>query len=143
LGWLRFDLLPWLEQEWGAVIVMDMFGNYAYTPIDTSSEQSMFQDLAKRNLCDAPMIRQAHGTAENFCADVVRIVKDYKVDCVVWPGHVGHKDVSATTGLVRELSHELGVPFLEIGLDLFDPNHTTIEEVKEKFARFFPAMGLG
>jgi len=48
------------------------------------------------------------------------------------------KDVSATVGVVRELTHDLGVPFLEIGLDLFDPNHTTIEEVKEKFARFFP-----
>jgi hypothetical protein len=141
-GWI-FEFMPWLEEELGAVIVMDMFGNFPYTLIDTSSEETMFHDLAKRNLLDAPMIRQARGTAENFSSDIRRIVKDYRIDCVIWPGHMGHKDGAATVGIMRETCGELGVPFLHIGLDLFDKRYTSIDEVKEKVSEFFRGMGLG
>lgn len=141
-GWI-FDFMPWLEEEWGAVNVMDMFGNFPYSFIDTSSEETMFHDLAKRNLLDVPMIRQARGTAENFSGDIMRIVKDYKIDCVIWPGHMGHKDGAATAGIMRETCHKLGVPFLHIGLDLFDRRYTTVDEVKDKVSQFFSGMGLG
>ena len=141
-AWI-YEFMPWLEQEWGAVIVMDMFGNFPYTFIDTTSEETMFHDLAKRNLLDVPMIRQARGTAENFSSDIVRIVKDYKIDCVIWPGHMGHKDGAATAGIMRETCREIGVPFLNIGLDLFDPRYTTVDEVKDRVSQFFTAMGLG
>lgn len=141
-GWV-FELMPWLETEWGAVLVMDMFGNFPYTMIDTSSEKALFESLAKRNFIDAPMVRQARGTAENFSADIRRMVKDYKIDCVIWPGHMGHKDGSAAGGIMRETCRELGVPFLQIGLDLFDREYTHPEEVKNRMSKFFTAMGLG
>ena len=140
-GWI-FEYMPWLEEEWGATIVMDMFGNFPYTLIDTSSKETMLHDLAKRNLVDAPMIRQARGTAENFSNDIRRIVKDYKIDCVIWPGHMGHKDGSATIGIMRDTCRELGVPFLHIGLDLFDKRYTGVDEVKDKTSDFFRGMGL-
>jgi len=141
-GWV-FEFMPWLEQEWGAILVMDMFSNFPYTLIDTSSEETMFHDLAKRNLMDVPMIRQARGTAENFSSDITRMVKDYKIDCVIWPGHMGHKDGAATAGIMRETCRGLGVPFLHIGLDLFDRRYTSVEEVKDKVSGFFRGMGLG
>jgi len=140
---LSFDLFPWLEQEWGAVIVMDMFGYTPYTLIDTSSEDTMLRGLAKRALFDMPMVRQARGVADNFLSDIVRVVKDYKIDCVVWPGHMGHKDGSANIGMMREVCREIGVPFMHIGMDLFDRTYTSIDEIKDKFSQFFSAMGLG
>ena len=140
-GWI-FEYMPWLENEWGATIVMDMFANFPYTLIDTSSEETMFHDLAKRNLLDAPMIRQARGTAENFSNDIRRIVKDYKIDCVIWPGHMGHKDGAATVGIMRDTCRDLGVPFLHIGLDLFDRRYTSVDEVRDKTSDFFRGMGL-
>jgi hypothetical protein len=45
--------------------------------------------------------------------------------------------------MMREICRELGVPFLTIGLDLFDPSYTTVDEVKDKMSQFFTAMGLG
>jgi hypothetical protein len=141
-GWV-FEFMPWLEQEWGAVLVMDMFGNYPYTLIDTSSEESIFYGLARRNLMDVPMIRQARGTAELFSSDITRMVKDYKIDCVIWPGHMGHKDGAAATGIMRETCRGLGVPFLHIGLDLFDRRYTSVDEVKDRVSQFFTGMGLG
>jgi hypothetical protein len=140
-GWI-FEFMPWLEEELGAVIVNDMFGNFPYSLIDTSSEETIYYDLAKRNLVDAPMIRQARGTAENFSEDIRRIVKDYKVDVVIWPGHMGHKDGAATVGIMRETCRDLDIPFLHIGLDLFDKRYTSIDEVKDKVVTFLEGHGF-
>jgi hypothetical protein len=137
------DLMPWLEEEWGVSTVLNMFGYAPYTQIDTTNEERMFKDMAKRNLIDVPMIRQGQGLADTFASDIVRIVRDYSIDCVVWPGHVGHKDGSASIGIMRETCRGLDVPFLHIGLDLFDPRYASVEEVKTKFSQFFTAMGLG
>ena len=122
---------------------MDMFGYTPYTLIDTSTEDSMFKGLAKRALFDAPMMRQYGGAANSFLSDISRIVKDYKIDCVVWPGHMGHKDGAAAVGMMRETCREIGVPFLHIGLDLFDWRYTSVDEIKDRFSKFFTAMGLG
>ena len=56
---------------------------------------------------------------------------------------MGHKDGSASTGIMREICNELKVPYLHIGLDLFDRRYTTPEECKDKLSKFFGAMGLG
>ena len=140
---LSLDLFPWLEQEYGAVVVMDMFGYTPYTLIDTTSEETMLKGLGKRALCDAPMMRQARGVADNWIGDIRHVVKDYNINCVVWPGHMGHKDGSANIGMMREECRDLGVPFIQIGMDNFDERYTTTAEIKDMFSRFFNAHGLG
>jgi benzoyl-CoA reductase subunit B len=140
--WLG-ELTQWLKQEWGACIVMDMLGCAPYTPIDTSSEESILRGLARRHFCDVPMIRQVHGSAEAYARDIEKVIRDYKIDCFIWPGHMGHKDLAAGVGIMREVCAGLGVPFLELGLDLLDRRYTPVEDVKAKIGRFFEAMGLG
>ena len=137
------ELTPWLEKDWGANVIQSMFTYYPYTLVDTSSEDAMFRGLAKRNLLDTPMIRQAQGTANIFSEDLTRIVRDYQIDCVIWPGHMGHKDGAAAISLMRETCRELGVPFVTIGVDQFDRRYTPVDEVKNALAQFFTAMGLG
>ena len=70
-------------------------------------------------------------------------MKDYKIDCVIWPGHMGHKDGSASIGMMREVCRDLEVPFLTLGLDLFDARYMNVDEMKDKLSQFFSAMGLG
>ena len=88
------------------------------------------------------MVRQVRGTTDNIINDLIRVVKDYKIDCVVWPAHMGHKDGAASIGIMREVCRDLGVPFLALWLDLFDKRYTTIDELKDRFSQFFTAMGL-
>ena len=122
---------------------MDMIVYNPYTLVDTSTEETMFRDLAKRSLCDALMVRQEQGPSENLVTDITRIVKDYKADCVIWPAHMGHKAMAGTIGIGREVCRELGVPLLQLGLDIFDPRYTTADEVKDMISSFFTTMELG
>ncbi len=140
-GWF-LDFLPWMEEAWSACLVMDMLCHTPYTLIDTSSEESMFRGMAKRNLADTLMVRQVQGTTQNFVSDIQRVVNDFKIDCVIYSGHMGHKDQAASIGIMREVCRDLGVSFLDIGLDLYDRRYTSIEIVKDKISRHFAAMGL-
>lgn len=137
------ELSAWMEQEWGAIIAMDMASNCPYEMVDTASEESIFRGLAARSLQHPVMIRQAHGTADSLVREMTRIVKDYRMDCVIYPAHMGHKDQSASIGLMREVCRGLHVPFLHIGLDNFDPSYTSLGEIKDKISQFFVATGLG
>jgi benzoyl-CoA reductase/2-hydroxyglutaryl-CoA dehydratase subunit BcrC/BadD/HgdB len=137
------EIVPWLEQEWGGVIAMDMVSYCPYEVVDTSTEDALFRGLAKRAFQDPPMIHQGRGLADNVVHDIRRIVKDYQIDCVVFPGHMGHKDMAASASLMRETCRELEVPFLHIGMDICDDRYTTVEEIKGKFSQFFATMGLG
>ena len=122
---------------------MDMVSYCPYQLVDTSTEDSLFRGLARRAFQDGPMIHQARGLADNVISDLTRIVRDYKIDCVIFPGHMGHKDMSASTSLMRETCHDLDVPFLYIGMDICDKRYTSVEEIKDKISQFFTAMGLG
>ncbi len=137
------EIAPWLEQEWGAVIAMDMVSYCPYELIDTSTEDNIFRGLAKRSYQHGPMVHQARGSMDNVMTDITRIVKDYNMDCVIFPGHMGHKDMAASASLMAEVCRNLGVPFLHIGLDQADRRYTPVDEIKNKLSNFFTAMGLG
>jgi len=44
---------------------------------------------------------------------------------------------------MRETCRDLNVPFVHLGLDLFDRRYSTPDQIKDKISRFFRAMGLG
>ena len=136
------EIVSWLEQEWKAVIAMDMVSYCPYDLVDTSSEDSIFRGLAKRAFQDGPMVHQGRGLADNVVNDITHIVKDYSIDCVIFPGHMGHKDMAASASLMREVCRDLNVPFLYIGLDVADPRYTTVEEIKDRISQFFTTIGL-
>ncbi len=137
------ELSSWMEQELGGVMVLDMVSHCPYTLIDTSTEETLFEGLAKRSLTDQPMIHQARGKVENFLMDIDHIVNNFKIDFVIWPGHMGHKDSAASINIMRAKCRELDVPFLSIGLDHVDKRYTTMDEIKDKISQFVQAMGLG
>jgi hypothetical protein len=56
---------------------------------------------------------------------------------------MGHKDGAASIPIMKETCRDLGVPFLSIGVDQFDRRYTPVDEVKNRIAQFFSAMGLG
>jgi hypothetical protein len=136
------ELVPWMEQEWGAFVAMDMSSNCPFQLIDTSTEESMFRGLAERLLQHPVMIRQSHGTADAVLDEMTRIVKDFKIDCVMFPAHMGHKDQAAMISLMSETCRGLGVPFLSIGMDAFDQRYTPVDQIKNTISRFLVGMGL-
>ncbi|TNF76289.1 MAG: 2-hydroxyacyl-CoA dehydratase, partial [Bacteroidetes bacterium] len=138
------ELNTLLKEEFGAKIVMDMNAYISASAlIDTSTEQSMFEGLASRNTYNPIMVNVVQNTIVDLLERIEFIVEAYNIDCVIGPGHMGHKDCSASLGMITDTCRRIGVPILNYKFDLFDPRYTTIDEMKVIFSTFFDAMGLG
>ena len=134
-------LATWMEQEWGANIVVDLVSQCNYEPVDTSSLDSMLRGLG-RKWWATPMARQHRGPVDFFTEDMVRLIMDYKIDCVIFPGHVGHKSVGSSMGMLREVCRDLGVPFLALECDVYDPRVTSEEVLRTQIEEFFKTVVL-
>lgn len=136
-----FDLsiLEWMENEFKAVIAMDLVSYLPLEPIDTSTSDSIIRGLAIKSL-NTPMLRQFRGPLEFYTDDLIQVCEDYKADSVIFAGHLGCKHAWGFSGLVRETCKEIGVPILIFDLDCFDPSVTPSAIIKEKMAEFFKTL---
>jgi benzoyl-CoA reductase/2-hydroxyglutaryl-CoA dehydratase subunit BcrC/BadD/HgdB len=136
-------LFPQLEKDFGAVVSMEMLGWMPpLTPIDTSTEEAIYESLAKRYSIGPPMLRQGMASLDTYCNDLVHIVNDFKIDAVILPGHVGHKNTNAVVKICSDVCRETGVPSLFLGCDVYDERYMTANEVYEKIGRFLSATNF-
>lgn len=136
-----FDLsiYDWMEEEFGAVIAMDMFSFAAITPIDTSSIDSMMEGLAIKAL-NMPMARQLRGPTDFYTDDLVRVCEEYQGDSVVFAGHEGCKMAWGSVGLIRDTCKEIDKPLLVFDLDAFDGRPSSSSDIKKRLEEFFNTM---
>ncbi len=135
-------LLERVQKELGAIAVADYVSYGTWTLIDLASEESIFTSLAKRFLLEGPMTRQALHSTELFLDDILRIVKDFKCNCVIMPAHIGHRDTNSRLKAVRELCRENGIPCLVLGLDIWDKRYMPPETAFDRIKTFFETTGL-
>ena len=100
----------------------------------------LFRGLARRYFVEMPMTRQARGLAQNFIHDIRHCLEAYTINCFFYPGHMGHKEASASLGIMRKVCQEYEVPFLAIGMDAWDPRYTTMDSIKDQMLQFFDTM---
>ena len=136
-------LFPRLEKDFGAVVLVELTGWVpTLEPIDTSTEEAVYKSLASRYATLAPMERQAMISLDQYCDDLVCLVNDFKIDAVILPGHVGHRNTNAVVKICSDVCREIGVPSLFLGCDVWDERQMTADEVYEKIDRFLYATNL-
>ena len=141
-SWASGTLLARLQKELGAVCVMDYVSFGTWTPVDLSSEETMFTSFGKRFLLEDPMNRQALHTTDLFCNDILQIVKDFSCDAVVMPAHISHRDTNSRIKVVRDMCHEKGIPCLVLGIDIWDKRYMTPDVAFDRMKTFFEISGL-
>ena len=123
------------------MVVGSFTGLTPYEKIATSTLDSMLIGLAKRGTSEVPMIRQGRGYVDVFIEDVMREVQDYNCDCVIFPGHMGHKDQSGIAKILKDVCRDLDVPLLAMTTDLFDGRYLDRERIENDISNFFSAHG--
>ena len=133
-------LYDWMERKFGAVTVMDLMGYNLAQPTDLSSEDSIFEGLAKTVL-DIPMGAQSRGPAEYYLDYLFHIVKKYKADCAIYGGHMGCKHSWGIANLLKEeLYKQTGIPTLLFEVDTLDPRKVDDKVIREKIKTFFTEL---
>jgi len=132
-------LFQWMEETYGAVVVMDMLAYRSYGIIDTSSPESMVRDLAY-DMMKGPMARHTRGPAKNYYEDLIRLFKEYEADMVLMASHQGCKNALAVSGIIRDLFRKQNIPLLDIQYDLVDPRVTSPEEIRNQVSHFMETV---
>lgn len=133
-------MYDWMERKFGAVTVMDLMGYNLAQPVNLSSEDSIFEGLA-RTILDIPMGAQSRGPAEYYLDYLLHIVKKYKADCAIYGGHMGCKHSWGIASLLKEeLYKRTGVPTLLFEVDTMDPRQVSSRDVRKKVKMFFNEM---
>jgi len=133
-------LFGWMERKFGAITVMDMMGYARSKLINTKNKDTIFEGLATQML-DAPMGRQSRGPAEYYIDDLLRIGRDYDVDCAIYGGHIGCKHSHAIATLMKEvIETELGIPCLIFEVDCVDSRPVTSRMIKRKLKLFLQTL---
>ena len=130
------ELLPWMEQTFNAVVIMDLLGHYKVLPHDVSTIENCFRSLAK-GMLDASMVGTLRGPIEYYLSYLLNYVKDYKIDAVIFPVHFACKHVYAMARVASEaIREETGVPSLIFGCDSYDSREVTSGEIRSKISEF-------
>ncbi len=135
------NLFEWLEREYGAVVVMDMIGQYVNTPIeDMSSPKKVYRGLANK-LANMPMIRESRGPMEYHTQAVIDTCRDYRCDAAIFSGHMGCKHGWAIAKLIKDrVREEMGIPMLVFDVDCFDPRIASPQTVRSRISDFLSLL---
>ncbi len=135
---IDFDLsiYNWLESEYGAVSVVCLMGVINTDPIDTSSEDSIFEGLAVRTM-NYPMPRSGRGNVDDFVKLSIHMAETYKADAIVFAGNTGCKYHWATAKLATDMIKDAtGLPVLCFECSPWDSRVLSTKGIKEKFSHF-------
>jgi benzoyl-CoA reductase/2-hydroxyglutaryl-CoA dehydratase subunit BcrC/BadD/HgdB len=137
-----FDLsiADWMEEEFGAVIVVDTM---SYTsdvvlnpsdPIDYMAKKPLKQGFIKLTYAD--------GGVSGFSKAMAQQVKDYKADVAMMLAHWSCRQYCATAKMLRDdVTQEAGVPFFIVDGDLLDSRVVSSAQMRGKVADFFQTLG--
>jgi len=136
------ELLPWVEQTYDAVVIMDLLGHYKVVPHDVSTTDNCFQSLAK-GMLDASMVGTLRGPIEYYIDYLVNFMRDYKIDAVIFPVHFACKHVFAMARVASEaIKDEIGIPTLIFGCDSYDSREVTSEAIRGQISEFLTQVVL-
>ena len=135
-----YDLkvLDWLQQEFGASIVMDLLSLWELEP-DMAPEKPL-EALGKKIFL-RPDARLSHGPGEILVNEIVSRAREFHLDGAIFFAHIGCRQSGAMIRSLREgLQKELGLPYSVIDMDTMDPSFSSIPEIKSKLEGFFEIL---
>jgi benzoyl-CoA reductase/2-hydroxyglutaryl-CoA dehydratase subunit BcrC/BadD/HgdB len=125
-------LEKWIEEEFGAAVVVDELNDVTWDPVDP---QDPYPGLAAR-LLSFPL----NGPIERRIEHLQRQAKGYQVDGVLAPCHWGCRQGTGARGLMADGMKQIGVPFLALEVDCVDPRQFSEGQLRTRLQAFFEML---
>jgi benzoyl-CoA reductase/2-hydroxyglutaryl-CoA dehydratase subunit BcrC/BadD/HgdB len=130
------DIHNWMEEEFGAVVAMDLVGCIFFPFMDTASLDTMVDGLASK-IMNYNMIRHVRGGLDLIFSDVFNLYEAYKCDGIIFPNHMGCKHIGGFICMLRKETAARGIPLLVFDIDGADSRVTPPKTIKNHIEEFF------
>ncbi|MFX1258674.1 MAG: 2-hydroxyacyl-CoA dehydratase subunit D [Promethearchaeota archaeon] len=128
----KTNLLEFLEERYGANVVIDELNHIWWEPID---EDEPLRSLAYRAITN-PMI----GPAEIRLKRLVNLAKEYKVNGVVNPAHLGCRQSSGARMLFKDAFQKVGLPLIHLDVDCIDERNYSSGQIMTRLEAFMEML---
>jgi len=137
LVYFSMEFCEWLDRHLGMSILFDVF-NYVFTEnvrIDKDLD-TMFHDMGRKTM-NVPMVKQSANFYEPFIEEMIQYGKELSADCLIYTSSIACKQFGSVPQILREaLKDELGIPMLQIDIDVADERITNLDTIKSKIKMF-------
>lgn len=144
MGWLggvplfARDLISWMEQEYGAVLVLEQNGFWLK---DDRMDVSKPMEYLARKMFSRSIRMINCGPLEQTLPMITDKVRDFRCDGMVFFASIGCPQTCGGMRVRRDvLQEEAGIPLTILNGDVCDPTVVSIEEMKNKLEEFFEIL---
>jgi benzoyl-CoA reductase/2-hydroxyglutaryl-CoA dehydratase subunit BcrC/BadD/HgdB len=132
-------LYEWMERSHGAYVVMDTMSYSA----DSTGDFRDPLDYLTRKAFDQFITAQFCRPIETFQQDVIRMIREYRIDACIYLAHIGCKQGCGAISMVKAAVRDAcAVPFLTLNCDIADPTVVSDRQLQERLEGFMEMLDL-
>lgn len=133
-----FDILTWLEEKYGAVVVME---NLSYSTARIKMDPSKpLESLATKAFLNG-FASCYNGPIDNLIDQSLKAAKEYNVDAAILCAHWGCKQSAGTINILKKVLRENGIPALILDTCVVDERNFPETQVRTRLEEFFEMLG--
>lgn len=131
------ELIDWMQEEYGAIIVADMFNSTPWRPIEDDIETTdPIELLAKKWLYFFGM-EAFYGPTVETLDEVMGKIAEADIDGSIYFTHFGCKQTCGLQKIYRDkILEKTGVTTLFVDMDISDPKIVSVDQMKSKIHEY-------
>lgn len=126
------DLMAWLEDELGAIIVFEEASNVWWKPLD--------ERMPLRALADKMLSVYYNGPLERRLETTLNCVREFKAQGVVQFHHWGCRQSTGALQVMRDVLKREGIPFLQVDGDCIDETNLQLGPLRTRIQGFLEML---
>ena len=137
MHWTNVKTYTWLEQNYGAVCIMDVLGHFRGDFYEHMDDMEDCYSVLARKMMNFPMIHGAAGPVDYYLDRIKYLMDNFNINTSVFFGHVGCRHTWASTKILSDYIQEnYGIPTLLIDVDCIDGRYKSPEEIQNTIADY-------
>ncbi len=141
MHWTNIKTYSWLEQNYGAVCVMDVLGHFIGDFYEHLDDKEDCYRVMARKMMNFPMIHGAAGPVDYYTDRIKYLMDNFNINTSVFFGHVGCRHTWASTKILSDYIQEnYGMPSLLIDVDCIDGRYKSPEEIQNTIAEYLETV---
>lgn len=137
MHWTNVKTYTWLEQNCGAICVMDVLGHFLGDFYEHMDDQEDCYRIMAKKMMNFPMIHGAAGPVDYYTDRIKYLMDNFNINTSVFFGHVGCKHTWASTKILSDyIQDNYGMPSLLIDVDCIDGRYKSPDEIQSTIADY-------
>ncbi|MFQ6127202.1 MAG: 2-hydroxyacyl-CoA dehydratase family protein, partial [Candidatus Heimdallarchaeota archaeon] len=132
-----FDTLTWLEEKYGAVVVME---NTTYSTARIKMDPSTPLESLANKVFLSGFASCYNGPMDNLIDQNLKAAKEYNVDAAICVAHWGCKQSAGTVNMLKKALRENGIPTLILDTCVADERNYPETQIRTRLEEFFEML---